>query len=248
MVPIDHGATLGPIQGINNSFSILKELNEGGCDAVILHKGLLKLASRYEELCNTKYILHLSVSTDKGPDIGYKVLASRVEEAIKLGAEAVSVHVNIGNEKEYEMIKDLGRVSEACTDWGLPLLAMMYSTKKPRDYKEIAHAARLAEELGADMVKIGIPDDYSNLEKIINNVNIPVVVAGGDKMDSAEKLLNTINMALNSGVAGIAIGRNIFQYEQPKNLMNLVKGLINNELNVKECIDHLNKPLAYSAR
>ena len=81
-----------------------------------------------------------------------------VEEAIKLGADAVSVHVNLGAEDEGAMLKDLGSVAKEAMDWGMPLLAMMYvrgpKVKNQYDVSVVKHAARVGAELGADIVKV----------------------------------------------------------------------------------------------
>ena len=155
MVPMDHGTTLGPIEGIRDYISTIDQVIEGGADAVILHKGLLKEAIQHERLLKGKYLMHLSVSTILGSDPGTKVIVGSVEEGVQLGAEGISMHVNLGCDTEGQMIKDLGKVSEECFKWGMPLLAMMYvqTCSKEWDDDKMIHAVRLAEELGADMAK-----------------------------------------------------------------------------------------------
>jgi len=99
IVPMDHGVSMGPIKGIINLSKTINEVAEGGANAVVLHKGMVEFGHRgYGR--DIGLILHLSASTSLGPDPNEKVLVASVEEALKLGADAVSIHVNIGSNTE----------------------------------------------------------------------------------------------------------------------------------------------------
>jgi DhnA family fructose-bisphosphate aldolase class Ia len=153
-----------------------------------------------------------------------------VEHALRLGATAVSVHVNLASESEPDMLRDLGRVSDQCEFWGVPLLAMMYvrdgSRESEFDPGKVAHAARVAEELGADLVKVNYPGSVEFLAQVVSAVSIPVIIAGGPKTGSVKDLLQTIADALSAGARGVAIGRNIFEDEQPERLSSLVRRVL----------------------
>ena len=235
-VPMDHGTTDGPIEGIQNYTDTVSQVVNGGADSIILHKGLLREVSRHPELRKMKYILHLSASTSQSKDSSRKVLVSSVEEAIKLGADGVSVHVNIGSEYESDMIRDLGFVSETCFEWQMPLLAMMYSCKNPKKPVHIAHAARIGEELGADIIKINFPDTIEEFSEIIKVIHIPVVVAGGAKTNDPQNLLFMIRNAIEAGASGVAIGRNIFQHENPELFTAIIRNLVHSNLEIDKCM------------
>ncbi|MEW6070516.1 MAG: fructose-bisphosphate aldolase, partial [Candidatus Thermoplasmatota archaeon] len=98
IVPMDHGLTLGPIKGTASIRDTIAKVAEGGANAVILHKGIVRIGHRG---CGRDLglIVHLSGATSLSPDPNYKIQVATVEEAVKLGADAVSVHVNIGSEK-----------------------------------------------------------------------------------------------------------------------------------------------------
>ena len=170
IVPMDHGTTLGPIHGIDDYFKTIRLINKAGPNAIVLHKGLLIRVSQDEELACGNYIMHLSVSTVLSKDPQYKVLVSSVEEAVKLGALGVSIHINFGVDAEADMIKDLGTVSKTCLEWGMPLLAMVYSFKEDNNLDHMIHAARIAEELGADIVKIAYPGTQQKTKEIIDKI------------------------------------------------------------------------------
>jgi len=132
-------------------------LADSEVDAVVLHKGNLRHVSprRFTEM--SLVVHHLSASTTFATDPDAKVLVASVEEALRMGADGVSVHVNLGSPEEARQIADLAAVADACDRWNLPLMAMMYprgpQIADPRDPALVAHAATVAADLGADLVK-----------------------------------------------------------------------------------------------
>lgn len=238
IVPIDHGTTLGSVKGIENYIQTITNAMDGGADAVVVHKGILERVAQYPELSNMKYIMHLSVSTILGNNPSYKVLVGTVEEAIKLGADAVSVHINLGVNDEQKMIEDFGMVSKACMEWGMPLLAMAYNHKNMEKSTGIAHAARLADELGADIIKVEYPGNIEDFSHVIDSVRIPVVMSGGAATD-AKSLLVNIHNSMKAGGSGVAIGRNIFQHDNPKLMSSLISDLVHGRASLEECLSRL---------
>ena len=130
IVPMDHGVTIGPIAGLINMQETIDAVAMGGTNAIVIHKGLVEAGHRRKGR-DVGLILHLSASTRMAPDPNSKTMVCTVEEAIKLGADAVSIHVNLGAEDESAMLNDLGKVAKEAMDWGMPLLAMMY-TRGPK--------------------------------------------------------------------------------------------------------------------
>jgi len=241
IVPMDHGVSMGPIEGIIDLPKTINEVAEGGANAVVLHKGMVGFGHRgYGK--DVGLILHLSASTSLGPDPNEKVLVASVEEAIKLGADAVSIHVNIGSNTETAQLKRLGEISRCCREWGMPLLAMMY----PRgeginqfDEKAVALAARVGAELGADIVKTNFTGSVESFRRVVEGCPVPVVVAGGEKMDSNEDILKMVEMAVEAGAAGVAIGRNIFQAESPRLMTKAISMIVHDNVGWEEALEIL---------
>lgn len=125
VVPMDHGISMGPIDGLRDMKQAIQNVAEGGANAIVEHKGLVAEGHRGRGM-DIGLIIHLSASTSLSLYPNAKTLVCSVEEAIKLGADAVSIHVNLGNGGEKEMLKDFGKVSYDARTWGMPLLAMMY--------------------------------------------------------------------------------------------------------------------------
>lgn len=219
VVPMDHGVTIGPVGGLVDPGGVVRAIAQGGADAVIVHKGLARRIAADLSSGGCELIVHLSASTALSPDPNRKELVSSVEHAIRLGATAVSAHVNLGAGYEPQMLRDLGRLAEACDCWGMPCLAMMYvrDGMKGSEYDpaKIKHAARVAEELGADIIKVNYTGTPETFAEVTRAVNSPVLIAGGPKMDSTADLLAMIEDAVQAGAGGAAIGRNVFQAGNP---------------------------------
>ncbi len=244
IVPMDHGVSLGPIKGLEDMPTIINKIAEGGANAVLLHKGIVKQGHRgYGR--DIGLIVHLSASTSLGPDPNNKVLVTSVEEAIKLGADAVSVHINIGADNEAEMLSILGKVAESCMNWGMPLIAMMYprgkKIKSEHDVEVVKLAARAGAELGADIVKTNYTGDIDSFREVVKGCPVPVVIAGGPKMNTAKDVLQMLYDAVEAGGAGASIGRNVFQAEDPTKMVMAMSKIVHEGYEVEEAMKVLEK-------
>jgi 2-amino-4,5-dihydroxy-6-oxo-7-(phosphooxy)heptanoate synthase len=220
VVPLDHSVTDGPIARRGMTIDqLIAGLAASDVDAVVLHKGSLRHISP-TRFGGMSLIIHLSASSCRAPDPDAKCLVTGVEEALSLGADAVSVHVNLGSLDERRQLADLGTVAGACDRWNVPLLAMAYprgpQIVDPRDPQLVAHAAIMAADLGADIVKTVYPGSPASMSDVTAACPVPVIVAGGSRMGSADHVLSFVTDALLGGAAGVAIGRNIFMAPDPR--------------------------------
>jgi len=227
LFPLDHGVSYGPLPGLECIDRAVDLGIRAGADALVLHKGMLRcLETAVSPLPGI--IMHLSASTCIGPAICHKVLAGSVEEAVRLGADAVSVQINLGDPQEPEMLRDLGRIGQSCSEWQIPLLVMAYAGgKQHRDCgPRIAHAARVAAELGADLIKIPFPEDYDLLASITSSLCVPVVVAGGVPQGDIARFLQIVEKSMEAGAGGIAAGRSVFQHADPMAVLTAIRGIV----------------------
>ncbi|MHC1592485.1 MAG: 2-amino-3,7-dideoxy-D-threo-hept-6-ulosonate synthase [Methermicoccaceae archaeon] len=229
IVPMDHGVSMGPIKGLLDLPRMVNMVAEGGANAVLGHLGLPKYGHRgYGK--DVGLIIHLSASTSIGPDPNHKVLVTTVEEALKVGADAVSVHINVGADDEAEMLVGLGHVAERCDHWGMPLVAMMYprGRKVSSEYEVefVKHAARVGAELGADIVKTNYTGDAETFKEVVKGCPVPVVMAGGPKTETEEEFLQNVYDAVASGAGGVAVGRNVFQADDPTALVRKIARIV----------------------
>ena len=232
IVPMDHGISK-PISGLEELERILRDV-DGIVDAVVLHKGIAKNVKYVEEM-ESALIIHLSASTCL-TEPNEKVLVTSVEKAIKLGADAVSIHVNIGSKTEKEQLRDLGMISEICDDWNMPLLAMVYARGEglnERDPELVKHCVRVAYELGADIVKTAYTGSVESFAEVVEFAEIPIVIAGGSKKDELELLKEVVD-AISAGASGVAIGRNVFQHRDPKAMAEALRRIVHENASLKE--------------
>ncbi len=242
IVPMDHGMSVGPIKGLENLKAMVDKVAEGGADAVLGHLGLPMYGHRKSGK-DVGLIIHLSASTSLGPYPNSKILVTKVEDAIKIGADACSIHINIGDENEAEMLRTLGQVSRDCREWGMPLLAMMYPRGKKiedeHDVKYVKIVARVAAELGIDIVKTNYTGSIETFKEVTRGCSVPVIIAGGPKKGTVEDLLQTIKDSIEAGGAGVAIGRNIFQADDPTRVVRAIYRIVHEDWAVSEANNEL---------
>ena len=168
-----------------------------------------------------------------------------VEEALKLGADAVSIHVNLGNGWEKEMLTDFGRVSYEARTWGIPLLAMIYprgdKIKNEYDLDVIKHAARVGAEAGADIVKVSYTGSVETFRQVTAGCSVPVVIAGGEKMESDREILEMVKGSIDAGGAGVSIGRNVFQHKDPKAMTQAICAIVHDGASIKTAMKFLDE-------
>lgn len=245
IVPMDHGLTQGPIEGLGDIPGLAGTLADSGADGLLVHRGMIRFLPA-EALRRASLIVHLSGSTELGPDPGLKNTVGSVQTALSLGADAVSVHVNLGHPAEERMIKDLGRISDECFKYGLPLLAMMYH-RPPAAHNSfeagpIAHGVRVAAELGADVVKVNYTGDVESFARVVAAAPVPVVIAGGPKMDTDLEVLRTVKGAMEAGAAGVSIGRNVFQHPRPGEILGNIRRLVHGSTDQDTSADYFIHP------
>lgn len=238
IVPMDHGVTVGPIKGLINMSKTVDLIADGGANAVVGHLGL-PLHGHRGTGKDIGLILHLSASTSLSPNPNHKVLVNTVQWALKMGADAVSVHVNIGADDEDKMLEDLGKVAIECMEWGMPLLAMMYprgsKIKDETDVEVVKHAARVGAELGADIIKCPYTGSSKTFKEVVEGCPAPVVIAGGSKTTD-EETLKMIEGAMKAGGAGISMGRNAFQHRNPTRLVKAACAIVHDGMSAKDAL------------
>ncbi len=236
IVPMDHGITMGAVDGLVDIESTIDGVTSGGADAVLTQRGI---ADRVHSNKNDAgYIVHVNGSTTIGPDESDKRVTGTAEDAVRAGADAVSFHINVGSDHEPDQIEDLAELTADAERLGLPVLAMAYARGPgvdETDPEALGHAVRLAEELGADVVKTGYSGDGDSFERVTESTRLPVVIAGGSKgtdRDTAEM----VRGAMDGNAAGVSMGRSIFQHENPEGIARTVSAIVHDDASVDEAL------------
>lgn len=224
IVALDHGRRHGPIQGIEDLEAALREILPARPDAVMMTPAMIE---RYCGLLADTFIVARidGTGTVRSSSETDDRLISSVGRAVAAGADAVSVMVYPGSPHESQLWEKLAAVAEEAHSFGIPVLAEV--VPKPPAFQAvsadvIAYGARIAAELGADIVKTLYAEGF---EKVTRGVPVPVVVLGGARAP-IEEVLRWVESAVKAGAAGAAIGRNIFQHEKPRAAVEALMAVI----------------------
>ncbi|MBI9110725.1 class I fructose-bisphosphate aldolase [Maridesulfovibrio ferrireducens] len=218
ILALDHGANEGMIEGLGAIPSILEALPTSRVQGVILNKGLAKHFSALIP-ADVSLIIQMNAGTRHGSPSYNKSIVCSIPEALRLGADAVSVHVNIGNELEDRMLADLGEITDEAHQLGIPVLATVFARGSQivneHDSSLVAHCIRIGAELGPDIVAVPYPNNGDAFRKAVEASPVPVLVTGGPLGQTTEGAISNTLRGLESGCKGCCIGRNIFQTKNP---------------------------------
>ncbi|MDV3244069.1 MAG: 2-amino-3,7-dideoxy-D-threo-hept-6-ulosonate synthase [Nitrososphaerales archaeon] len=239
-IPMDHSLTMGPVKGLERPEFTISQVARGGATAFLAHKGVIKSLRKPAKI---GMILHLSASTSIGPAPNRKVLIASVEEGVRLGADAISIHVNIGCKEEPEMLQQLGSVADECDNLQMPFIAMMYprgeGIKDPPEPDVVAHVARIGAEGGADIVKTVYTGSTETFREVVAKCPVPVVLAGGPKVGSDAELLRIASSVIEAGAMGVTFGRNVFQHSDPQAIVTALRRVVVQGERVEEAMGAL---------
>jgi len=238
IVPMDHHWTwIVPIEWIENPSILTKKIVEWWADAILAHVWTLK--HWYAETCIWKWasvILHMCVTSWLSPNQNRKVIVNTLKTAIILWVDAVSTQVNLWDKNENEMIQELSILANECMEWGMPLIAMCYvrwHEMNEKDPDSIRLSARLASELGCDMVKVPYTWDVESMRKVVEWTQIPVVIAWWSKLTDIESL-EMIDWAMKAWCAWLSMWRNVFERKNPWKFLKAVRKIVHDWANLNE--------------
>lgn len=240
IVAFDHGMIDGPAKGMEQPAGVLRAIAEGGADAILTTYGTAeKFAEEIEPL---GLIMRLDGGGTKLGKMGPGSLFYSIDDALRIGADAVAVSAFPGAPEEEDSLRTLAMVIGEAHQWGLPVMGEMVpggfdSPDHMRTAESIAIAARVGAELGADWVKIPYAEGF---DAVTTTCYVPAVILGGAKKGSEREMLEKIRTALDVGAKGVAIGRNIFQADNPKAMVAAIAALIHENVSIDEAMKILN--------
>jgi DhnA family fructose-bisphosphate aldolase class Ia len=236
IVAFDHGMLDGPAPGMEQPGATLEQIVAGGADAILTTYGTATRFAR--EIAPLGLILRIDGGGTKLGQIGPGSQFYTIEDALRLGADAVAVSAFPGAPNEEESLATLASVIGEAHAWGIPVMGEMVpggfdSPEHMRTPESIAIAARVGAELGSDWMKIPYAEGF---EWVTSTCYVPVVILGGAKKGSERIMLEKIRAALDVGAKGVAVGRNIFQAENPRAMTAAVAALIHAEASIDEAM------------
>jgi fructose-bisphosphate aldolase/2-amino-3,7-dideoxy-D-threo-hept-6-ulosonate synthase len=252
---LDHGMTsptfLEPLAEIERRTA---ETIEGGANVIMMSKGMIRKAHpAFSPTTSLALLLSASASPDGDrPEI---VQIAEVEEALRLGADAVVLFTALSGDTEAGMIDTLARIGGECEALGMPFIA---EAEFPTTYAKVEDLSaeygtgyllrnvRLCAELGADIVKTNWPGTRDEMAHLVEATSgIPVVLAGGSRIGDAE-LLERMEAAVSVGAIGCSVGRNIFMHRDPRALTRALSRVIRDRWSAADAMGELESTLAGS--
>lgn len=243
IVAMDHGMIDGPAHGLEDMGRALDAVVAGGADAIMCSYGT---ATRFAAaLVRVGLVLRIDgAGTRIGPKAGPGAQFYTVEDALRLGADALCVTAFPGSPHEEATLETLARVIRQAHMWDMPVMAEIVpggfdSPPEKRTLDAIAVSARVAAELGADWVKIPFVEGF---EHVVRTCYVPVVVLGGRKKDDPRTTLAMLRASLDAGGAGATIGRNIWQSTDARATTAAMAALIHRNASVEAALQMTSRP------
>ncbi len=232
---LDHGMTspkfLEPLADI---LARTAETVAGGANVIMMSKGMIRLAHP-AFTPSTSLALLLSASANPEKVEPRVVQIAEIEEALRLGADAVVLFTALGGDWEVEMVRTLAAVGRECAAAGMPMIAeaefpttyaSVEELKNKYGFEYLRRNVRLCAELGADIVKTNWPGDQEQFGRLVEAANgIPVVLAGGSRLEDTQ-LLQRMEAAMAAGAIGCSVGRNIFMHRSPESITRALSRVI----------------------
>ena len=231
MLAVDHGYFLGPTEHLEVPRKTIQPLLPYA-DSLMLTRGILRTS--VDEKYPIPVVLRVSGgSSIIGKDLSNEKITTSVKEAIRLNATALALSIFVGAPYEHESLVNLGKLVDEGEEYGIPVLAVTAVGKEleKRDARYLALSCRIAAEFGAHIVKTYYCE---NFEKVVNSCPVPVIIAGGPKLDSELDALQLTYDALHAGAVGVDMGRNIWQSDYPVPMIKAVRALVHQRVTVKE--------------
>lgn len=247
VVAMDHCGLNGTIEGLEDPGRVIEMAATGGADAVMTTLGVVK---HYRGALTQRVPTYLRL--DGGPTryreewLSYTEwsLLHSVEDAQRLGVHGVCVMAFLGAKVELETMRILGRVVSECMQAKLPVMVEALpcpapGVSDPKDAAAMASACRVAFERGADLVKTYYTGTPEGFRQVTEATPVPVLLAGGPRMDTDEAVLQSVADAMSVGCKGVVFGRNIWQHPNPAGMLQALRAVVHESQAVAEARRHV---------
>lgn len=234
MLAFDHGYFLGPTSGLERLDLKIPPLSEY-IDCYMGTRGGIQ--SCIDPAISGNKAIALRVSSGSSvlnDDLSNEIVSVDINEAIRMNADLMATQVFIGAAGQTKSIENLSKVINTGNSFGIPTMGVVAVGKEmARTAEYFRLATRIIAEVGAQVVKCYYCDDF---ETVAAACPVPIVIAGGKKIPEIDALEMCYN-ALQMGAAGVDMGRNIFQSEDPLAMVQAVRGIVHENLNTKEAYE-----------
>lgn len=221
MLAVDHGYFQGPTSGLERPGQTVEPLLPYA-DALMLTRGVLR--NTIDPGHRTPIVLRVSGGTSVlKDDLSGEGITVSIEDAIRINASGLAISIFVGSANEKRTLTNLAKLCDNGQKYGIPVLAVTaVGRDMVRDARYLGLACRIAAELGAQIVKTYYCQDF---EKIVGGCPVPIVIAGGKKIEE-RAALRLAHDAISAGAVGVDMGRNIFQSKWPVQMIQAVRSIV----------------------
>ncbi|MBB5039036.1 class I fructose-bisphosphate aldolase [Prosthecobacter dejongeii] len=246
ILPIDHAVAI-PVPGMENPFALIDSVSPY-VDGYVMNLGVAMRAADSmagKGICLRTDVYNTRITGDGAGSIN----VYGVEEAEAVGANAVMNMLYPNSISERINFQECADIIRSSMDLDIPVIieALPYGLGQTDKYtlENVAFAARLAAELGADVVKVPYPIDCKpgDFRKVVDQVWIPVIILGGASLNDDAALLKMTEDAMEAGASGVAIGRNVWQHQNPAAIARSLSAVVHEDVSALEALALLKEPL-----
>lgn len=238
-ITVDHAISRGiaPMTGLQPIQKTIDAIIAGKPDAMTMTKGIAEHCM-WQHAGKTSILLKCSSYSPAHPT--YDVAFGTVDEAIRMGADAVSIGAMTLGTFQDRQFAEIGKFSEECMAKGMPLIGHVYPKGEmvPKDqqtsWENIGYCVRSAAELGIDIIKTTYTGDPKSMEKVVDLCPARVVIQGGDACKTLDDYLNMTKEAMDCGVGGVTMGRFVWDYKDITALVITLRYIIHEGYSVKQ--------------
>lgn len=238
MLAVDHGYFLGPTKNLEDAQATIKPLLSYA-DALMITRGILRTSVTPKT--SVPVVLRVSGGTSIiGSDLSNEGITTSMEEAVRLNVAAVALSIFVGSEYEHQTLENLAFLVDSGQALGIPVLAVTAVGKElgKRDARFLALSCRMAAELGASFVKTYYCDEF---EKVVESCPVPVVIAGGPKLETELDAFQMAYDAIQRGASGVDMGRNIWQNPHPIGMIKAIRAVVHKKASPQQALEIYNK-------
>lgn len=234
MLAADHGYFLGPTSKLEIPRKTLEPLLPYA-DAVMVTRGVVRTS--VDPGASVPIVLRVSGGASVlNEDLSNEKITTSMKEAVRLNASAVALSIFVGAPHEHDSLVNLGKLVDEGEEVGMPVLAVTAVGKEleKRDARYLGLACRIAAEFGAHFVKTYYCEDFS---KVVDACPVPLVVAGGPKLETELDALELAHDAVQEGARGVDMGRNIWQSPNPVGMIRAIRSIVHERATPKEALE-----------
>lgn len=234
MLAVDHGYFLGPTHKLENARETITPLLPYA-DALMLTRGILRTSVDPE--AEVPIVLRVSGgSSIIGEDLSNEEITTSIEEAVRLNVSAVALSIFVGSAYEHQTLMNLAYLIDEAQEFSIPVLAVTAVGKEleKRDARFLSLSCRIAAELGASFIKTYYCEDF---EQVVESCPVPVVIAGGPKLETELDAFQMAQDAVRKGAVGVDMGRNIWQNPHPVAMIQAVRAVVHENASPQQALE-----------